>query len=194
MEKYSKRKSATILSLFMIGIMVGVIFMANMNVTEIITSVGQRGWRNVASAEGNPGTGASGVLEILIYPHSADPGTDYATNLSNATAYGHTDNLNTSAGSSIPFATTFDIVMKVRFNATHAYNTTGSKWMDAWVQANITCADLSIGAFTPMTWLQTDNTSTYMWGNFYVNGGGAGYTITHSEHVNVTLLRISAYF
>ena len=40
----------------------------------------------LVTGDGDPGDN-SGLFYIMIYPHSADPGTDYASNLSNASAY-----------------------------------------------------------------------------------------------------------
>lgn len=185
-------KSAAIV-MVAIGVVVGIVLVANMNPTELIQSLGQKGWQTIATAEGNPGAGASGVLQIYIYPHQAAPATAYQANLSNASAYGHTDNLNTSAGTDVPYDTAFDIVVKCRFNTTHAYNTTGTKWMDSWVRGNITCANLGITAYSAMTWVQITNTSEYMWGNFYINNGGAGYEISRGQSINVTLFRIQSY-
>jgi len=196
MKKENKNKlvKTTAVSLLLVGAVIGLVMIANMNPQEIISSIGQRGWSTVATAEGNPGAGASGVLQIYIYPHQAVPATAYAANLSTATAYGYADNLNTSCGTDVPFSTAFDIVVKCRFNVTHAYNVTAAAWVDAWVRANITCANLAIGAYTAMTWVQITNTTEYMWGNFYINNGGAGYQISHGQNINVTLFRVQAYF
>jgi hypothetical protein len=193
MKERKYMKSAAV-AMIAIGVLIGVVIVSNMNPTQLIQTIGQKGWHNVAMAEGDPGAGASGVLEIYVYPHQADPGTAYQANLSTVSAYGYSDNLNASAGSNIPYDTAFDIVVKCRFNTTHAYNTTASKWMDSWVRANITCANLEISSLSAMTWMQITNNSEYMWGNFYINNGGTGYMISRGESVNITLFSIQAYY
>jgi hypothetical protein len=193
MKERKYMKSAAI-AMIVIGVVVGVIVVSNMNPTQLIQTIGQKGWHNMALAEGDPGAGASGILEIYIYPHQADPATAYQANLSTEAAFGYSDNLNASAGSNIPYDTAFDIVVKCRFNTTHAYNATGAEWMDSWIRANITCANLGITASSAMVWVRIGSNSTYMYGNFYINNGGAGYTIYRGQSVNVTLLRLQAYY
>lgn len=164
------------------------------------------GWHTIASAaDGNPGTGASGVLEIFIYTHQAVPATAYAANLSSVSplCYASRNTLNGSCTGNVPYATTFDIVVKCRYNATHAYNTTGSVWMLTWVKALITCANLGVGADTALTSVTTNcvqigKNATYMWVNYWIAdsdaGAGAGFTITHGQVVNVTSFKMQAYF
>jgi len=66
--------------------------------------------------------------------------------------------------------------------------------MDSWVKGLITCANLAMGADTVMSWQQVVNNSNYMWGHFYMDNGGAGYTITHGQTVNVTSFKLQAYY
>jgi hypothetical protein len=94
----------------------------------------------------------------------------------------------------VPYATTFDIIYKIRVNVTEAYNTTGSNWELAWVRANITCANLGIGADTAMSEIEIVNNTNFMWVNYYINNGGAGYTITHGQQVNITSFKLQAWY
>ena len=151
-----------------------------------------REWQAVGDAD--PGAGASGVLVVYVYPHQAVPTTAYASNISTVTAYEYNDGLNASLGTDVPYDTAFDIVVKVRANTTHAYNSTGSCWEVSWIRANITCADLSIGADTAMSEQEITNTSTYIWVHYYMNNAGAGYQISHGESVNVTSFTFDAYY
>lgn len=185
-------------SLLVIGAIVGMVMLVNMNPTEIIQSVGQKGWSSIATA-GTPPAGESGVYFIYIYPHQAVPYTAYKTNLSNASAYAY-GSLNSTLTGSVPSGTTFDIVVKVRYNATHAYNTTTPSWVLSWTRANITCASLGIGAYTAMSQsiIAANNASgganDYMFEHFWINNGGAGYTISHGQSVNVSLFRMQAFY
>lgn len=153
-----------------------------------------RMWQTVR-ADGNPGAGASGMVKIAIYPHQADPAATYATNISEGTAYAHGNTWNGSLTGEVPYDTEFDIVVKARFNTTHAYNTTTSNWDIDYVKALITCAGLSIGADTEMTAVEvSENTTTYMWVQFYMNNAGSGYTVSHGVTTNVTSVKLQAYF
>jgi hypothetical protein len=180
---------STMLTLIVIGAVCGLMLMVNMN--PVTTTVMPREeWKLLATGEGNPGAGAGGVLEILVYPTSLDPGNDYDTNLSNATAFCYGDNLNSALTGDCPYNTDFDLIVRCRANYTQAYNVTGSNWEISWLRANLTCADLSIGADTAMTIIEIANNTDYIWFNCYINNGGAGYQITHGQQVNVTSYKL----
>ena len=146
-------------------------------------------------ADGDPGSGVSGFFYAMIYPHQADPGTAYASNLSNASAYEYTDSVNSSMTGETPFSTTFDVVIKWGWNATHDWNSTGSVWEDSWVWLVTTCSVLSISANTNMTELEIANaTGSYRYMHYYLNNGGAGYTISQSQKFNFTDCKPFAVF
>jgi len=164
----------------------------------------ERGWSTIwelARGDGNPGAGASGVLQIYVYPHQAVPGTAYASNLSTATAFAWGDNLNQqlpNGGTSVPFDTAFDLVVKVRANQTHAWNTSSSQWMMTWIRAYMTCADLSVAGDTECVETQIATANDYVWTHYYLQdadgGAGNGFTISHGEKVNVTNFKFQAFF
>ena len=200
-ERYKKQvikeMKKTLLGSAMVGfIIVGAVcammLLATTDVEQVVTSIGQRGWNNIASAQeggGSLGAAAGGVLQVYIYAHQAVPGTAYASNLTNVTGalcYAQANNLNSAMTGNVPYGTTFDLVYKIRVNVSEAYNTTGSTWMTAWVRSLITCADLSIGADTAMVGVSIATDATWMWMNFYVNNANAGYTITHGQQVNTS--------
>lgn len=140
----------------------------------------------LVTGDADPGAGNSGFYYFMIYPHSADPGTDYATNLSNATAYEFSDIGNTSCTGETPYNTAFDIVLKVGVNDTDGLNMSSSAWDDDYIWLTLTCSDLSIGADTNMTEIEIDNTASYRWMHYYLNNGGVGYQIVLGEHFNVS--------
>jgi hypothetical protein len=139
--------------------------------------------------DGDPG-GATGFFYFMIYPHQAVPGTAYASNLSNASAYEYSDVGDAVAIGDTPYGTTFDIVIKVGVTDDDGVNTTTSNWDDTYMWANLTCADLSIGADTAMTELEIVNGSSYRYMHYYMNNGGAGYTITEGQSFNVTSVKL----
>ena len=199
-------------SVLTIGVIIACIGMLSMYSAEIDQHTQTKEIKNwsVLGADGTP-TG-SGMLEVFIYNHTSSPELEYITNLSSGDAkcYASTNAWNASAGTAVPYDTLFDIVIKVRFNETHAWNSTGSVWQAAsdwavhgataernWIRANITCSDLSIVAQN-MSYYEIVNTTAsavdYIWVNFYINNGGAGYQISHGESINVTDIDILAYY
>jgi hypothetical protein len=187
------------LTCIVIGAVSALMLLSTSDIPQVISSFGQRGWNTIASAEeggGTVGAAAGGVLQVYIWRHSAAPGTDYAANLSNVSAncFAWANNLNAAMTGNVPYATAFDIVYKIRVNVTEAYNTTGLKWELAWVRANITCANLAIGADTAMSEVEIVHNTVFMWVNYYVNNGGAGYTITHGQQVNITSFKLQAWY
>lgn len=192
------------------AIFVGAMFVSFTLTPVVLEKAGYRGWSTiVTAADGDPGSGASGVLEIFIYNHSDDPETTYAANLSAASAYANVSYLDRAEGmfysnaaypNGVPYDTQFDIVVKVRFNKTHAYDTTNGFWRADWARANITCADLSIGAETVMneTIIVNDSNAPFLWINYHIadsdGGYGVGFTITHGASVNVTEFKMDAYY
>jgi hypothetical protein len=185
------------ISFLLIGVVVGIVMIANMNISEIIVSVGQRGWRNIVSADADPGGTSSGFMYFMVYPHQAAPGTAYAANLSNATAYEFSDSLNTEMTGETPYSTTFDFVLKFRVNTTVGYNTSGSRWEDSWVRANITCNfdwATDISTLSSMTIIQIGNNTQFAWYHAYINNAAAGYQIGKNERFNVTALTAEGYY
>jgi len=176
-----------------IAIIAGILFFASSPPPQI-QQIHMRQWHMIAVAEGNLGAGATGFMYAMIYPHQADPNTAYSTNLSNSSAYEYSDTLNAEMIGETPYDTAFDIVIKVRVNKTHAWNSTGNKWMLEWIYMHITCTDLGIPADTNMTEIEIANNSEYIWVHYYMNNAGNGYTITHNEKFNISSIKFYAYY
>lgn len=160
--------------------------------------------------EYNPGAGASGFLEIYFINHSAAPATAYDDNTSSVyegwcnssldpdgagaayTAYGNTDNFNCYAKHS----TTMDIVVRARWNRTHAYN--GTMFRDADCRINITTSGggITISGATSGTNVVSKNTSTndYIWINVYWNNVGAGYILSKGGTCTISSVSIQAKY
>jgi len=190
---------SAMLTCIVIGAVCGIMLLGTTDLQQVISTVGQRGWNIIATAEeggGDVGASEGGVLQVYIWKHSADPGTDYAANLSNASdnCYAWANTLNEAMTGNVPYNTAFDIVYKIRVNVTQAYNSTGSDWETSWVRCNITCANLGISADSAMVGVEISDDATFMWMNFYVNHANAGYTITHGQQVNITSFKLQAYY
>jgi hypothetical protein len=159
-----------------------------------------RQWHMIASAEGDPGAGASGVINVFIYPHTVDPATTYSANISLGW-YAQYDTLNHTLTGDVPYDTAFDIVVKCRANQTHAYNSTSHVWELDWIRANATCSDLSFTSENlSMNEQNISGTDAvdFIWVHYYLQdadgGAGTGFTISHGVSVNVTYFKFEAYF
>jgi len=203
---------STMVSALVIGAVVAAVFLAPMGLEHI--GIEQfRGWESVRADDNTTYTsGMSGLLEIFIYPHSADPATDYASNLSDTDAFANLSAIdkvmeynNPSYPDGVPHSEAFDVVVKVRYNQTHAYNSTrvGGEWMFVtgcdmediglcWIQCNITALNLSVNP-TNMTGIMIENNTDELYINFYINNGGSGYTIARGDEVYCDL-DVKAYF
>ena len=189
------------------GVVAGVLFLSvavNVPVTKHVensdVAVEEMQWHTIWSGrigEYDPGAGASGFLEIFCYPHDANPDTTYAQNdssvlESNALAYADTDNFYKNLASE----TAFDIVVRARFNKTHAFDSVNNKWIGARCRVKITCSgDVTINNVTG-TAVETANNSGYdfIWINFYWNNGGSGYQIPDDGSVVVEQICIEAKY
>lgn len=137
----------------------------------------------VEAAEADPGSGASGFLEIFYVNHSEDPVAAYEENTSATiegwctAGYGYatTDEFDLQLSSAV----TFDIVVRARFNKTHAWET--DKFIGSDVRVNITHTGLDGNPISDEngTRVETHNDSSdeYLWCNFYFNNNGDGYSI-----------------
>jgi hypothetical protein len=180
---------STMTAFLIVGAITGAMIMTNILAPEVM-----RSWRPV-SAEANPGEGASGMLEIYIYPHAATPATTYNANLSTDDAYAYGEAWDGSLTGNVPYDTAFDIVIKVRFNTTHAYNSTASDWDMDYIQAIINSTDLSITPNQLMDKIEITNNTEYIWVHFYFqDDGGSGFTYGAGETVTVDEVRLQAYF
>ena len=193
-------------TLLTIGLVVGMLIVSNSSPVpeEIVEkTIKIRQWHEdilIPVGEADPGAGNSGVLGVWIYAHQGDPGTAYATNLSEsgATVYAFGDVNNSHIGSIVPYNTAFDIVVKVRWNQTHAFNASSNTWMHDWVRGNITCAAFSLSDEAMTEQNITDATlgpdATYIWMNYYWNNAAAGGTISRGQNVTSCSFTFDAYY
>lgn len=156
-----------------------------------------RSWQNIARGENDPGGGAgSGVLRYYVVHHGH---FTYTANITvNATVYAVDKDNNTHANSTVPYGTALDIVFKVRFNTTHAYNSSGGgSWELDWVRGNLTAPYHSL-TLQGMDEYHIVNNSNFMWVHYVwdgtLGGGGAGVTIARGANSTQNLISIFAYF
>ena len=192
-------KTGGLVSLLCIGVCVGILVTFQMEDVVVEQSLERvRSWGALGDAD--PGGDLSGFMYFMVYPHQADPGTAYASNLSNATAYEYSDSLNTEMTGETPSGTTFDFVCKIRVNDTVGYNTSTSVWETTWQRINIT-VDFQVSSDVSkvaMTLVEIGNNTDFCWYHGYAqdDGGdaGSGFTITKNEKYNVTSLECDGYW
>lgn len=180
-------KAGIPLSLIFIGAVSGIMILSSVQDVAVEHQILVNRQPTLVTGDGNPGAGVTGFFYFMVYPHSATPLTTYAANLSNATAYEFSDTGDAVCTGETPAGSTFDLVVKVGINDDDGYNVT--EWEDGWTWCLLTCADLSIGANSNMTEKQIANTSTYAWYQYYLNNGGAGYTVGEGVSFNVTSVK-----
>jgi hypothetical protein len=163
----------------------------------------EKGWRiifdgNLAqAAEGDPGVGASGILEIFFVNHSSN---DYASENDSSVIEGWCDAHNLGYANADDFnvelahTVSFDIAIKVRVNKTHAWD--GSKFIDSWVRMNLTSADLGIGADTAMekSVLTNNSGDNFIWLMFYYDFSDSGDTLSKDQSADITSIKLQAYY
>jgi hypothetical protein len=147
------------------------------------------------AAEANPGASAGGILEVFITNHTATPATTYNTNLTEAAALGWAGADDSQIN--LAYGTYFDIVIKVRGNATQCQR--GATWWDSDLKVELssdTGLVPQIGNLTPATGCIIVNASSnsFLWMNFYIQGAGSGYYINKGATAQVTTIKFSAYY
>jgi len=193
-NKKNKKKrdiifGSAMLSAFLITLTV--LFVFNAQVTEPIIVekevIEQREWKPVHLGDASVADDVTGFMYIMIYPHQADPGTAYASNLSNSSAHEYSDSLNCSLTGETPYNTAVDIVYKFQICADDGYNSSGATWENSWIRAycNESLAwSISAEAMTLVS-ISNDGTS-HRWVHFYLNNGGSGYQLSKGESFNVS--------
>lgn len=175
----------SVLSLIAIGFVSGLLI-TSQTMEPVVAEIYQRQMRHIPL--GDPAGDASGFCEFYHYPHSADPGTDYATNLSTGNAYEYITSLSGEMTGETTHSVAHDYVIKIVVNDTVAYNSTSGLWMPSWLYMNMTM-DYNFGSdigWSQMTLVEIANTSSYCWYNGYLNNAGSGYTLSQNQKTNAS--------
>lgn len=184
-----------------IGILAGVVFctylMLSMNVNDAVM-VEHRVFKPVlldmVGGDASLPAGESGILEFVVVNHSTSA---FTVNITGAgyTIYANATVNDTHAGSNVPYSTAFDLVWKVRFNVTHAWNGTG--FDSTYTRGYLNCTGLSVSG-VQLTQQFIANDSTYIYYNFYIQdadgGAGTGFTITKGQNVTSCIGNWEAYY
>lgn len=185
-------KLPTALSLLTIGLVVGMLVVSNSNplTSDIIEEIRERSWQPGILADNDPGAGASGVLRAYVVTQ----GLTYTSNITETWGrvleYG--DDNNTHIGSGVNYSTTIDIVVKVRWNKTHAFSDSNNTWMGVqWTRANITAGELAEDDTDMDEYNITGTVSDlYIWMH-YVH---EGESLTRGQNVSSCSFTFDAYY
>lgn len=206
MEKEKRKMSKAVEAGVTIGIICALFFaMTNLPIIPMIEE-GRMGWHplvmpGLADDAADPGSGVSGLINISIVKHNL---FDYKANFTwNTSCFashaGGALTNNSELGANVPFGIRFDIVVKVRWNQTHAYNTSSSNWTLTWVRGNISMPRFQYQNYSLDEWNITAHTGKGCIYVHYVLGSGKGTAdngmeINRSERVPQCYFRFWAYY
>jgi len=203
MQKNKNRYSflkAGVFSCLVSGFIVAILLLSQTG--DVLTEpVVERSWRNVPVGIINAGGTNSSIEEIYIVL----TGQTYTSNLTNTSGYwlagaSHHSHNNTHRSSQVNHSTAFDIVVLVRWNATHAWETSNSTWMLQYVNLTVDCPALSIDDLAMSEFNVSATNNGYMWVNYVANNSGSGYTLSRGQSINNTggtrgmLFNATAYY
>ena len=169
-----------------------ILILSNTGNVIVEQTIESRKWQPVNMGDADPGSGASGVLRVYVVL----TGQTYTSNLTSdagyVLAYGDTNNAVLSEnGTDVNYSTAFDIVVKVRWNQTHAYNSSNSTYNLDWVKANITLK----GALSVTNTSMTEYNITGCSGSYiYVHYVYANQQIGRGDSVDECRFYFEAYF
>lgn len=193
-----------------------VLVLSNINQGFFEPPVAVEEWQTVQvwtplGAEGNPGAGASGFLEIFFMNLSSADQWGYGLNTStthetwsDANMPGASPNAWASADSfditDFQSEQTFVIMVRARFNRTHAWETDHYNGADCDVQITVSCTSWAVGsniANVSGTRNETRNDTsedTYIWINYYWDNSATGYQIADDAVMTISEVYIEARY
>ena len=189
-EKSKVRKAGVMLG--MVGLVACIMVLANTgNVVvndgydvEIVERTGP--FTLVPMGTADPGVGASGVLNVFVNATNTSA-APYTSNLTGAYETGDVNN--SHIGSDVPYSTGVDVVVQVRWNKTHAYD---SAWNLSLVRAYANSTVLGVTAIQ-MVEAQITDSADYLYVSYFLrdNDGGAGTGFVLTEDQNVTSFSVN---
>ena len=202
-EKRQKRIKA--------GIIIGLVLIATVVFSSVVIKEGTNPETGKATmkidmstavAEYSPGGGAveSGWLEIYAYPHAAVPATTYAENTSAtleaaSLAYADADDWSETLVSE----TSFDLVVRGRWNKTHAWNFDQFEDIRCRIKMTVTCDDWAVGSNIgdvegTLVVSRNDTSDDFIYANVYWNNAASGYQIKDGATLTVSEISIEGEF
>ena len=201
-----------------VGVMVIVfMFVTQMIPIPVLVQEDDKTWHVIwegslaEATEAALGEGASGFLEIFFVNHTATPATAYDTNVSSQIegwcntsldadgAAGTTNHAYAIADAfrlQVKHSTLMDVVVRVRFNRTHAWN--GTMFHPADCRVNITASGggITILGTVSGTNVVTGNSTGYgaLYLNVYWDNAAAGYQLSKGQECSISSISIQAKY
>lgn len=143
--------------------------------------------------DATPGAGASGWLNASIVLLGHFP---YTSNISlNGSVLAYGDVNNSHLGSDVNYSTAFAFVVKVRWNATHAFRAANNTWMHSWVEGWFNCSTLGITSYECDEYNITGTgNGDYVWMHYVCDDNGTGYTISQGQNLTSFSWNFNAYY
>jgi len=174
----------------------------NVSVNTIKTATDGKSWHMVVLGDIAPGAGQSGIVNISIVKHGLFTYSANVTRNASMFAYCETNNTemtSTTAGvSNVKYGVRLDVLVKVRWNRTHMFNTTSHVWNSNWVRGNISMTVFGLENQSMIEWNITGQTMSatlsYLDVYYVFNSSGSGFWINKSQRVKSCYFRGWAYY
>lgn len=181
------------------GLFIGVSYYQSITKPVDMIKVPEKGTLLLDLGEYAAAAGATSWLEIYAYPHTETANTTFAENTSAtlesaSLAYADTDGWSDDLVAN----TEFDIVVRVRYNATHAWNSTLGDWDWNRTRCNITISGDETLTAELMYRVPTDDNqpqANFLYENFWLNkSDGTGFQIGPDGTITVSKIYIWAKY
>ncbi len=196
-ERKKEVKAGVILGV--IGIAFSILMVASINTVivdnqnvEIVERTGT--YREVVLlylGDADPGAGASGVMEVHVNATNTSV-SPYTSNLTGAYEYGEVNN--SHIGSDVPYAVGVDVVVEVRWNKTHAWD---SAWNLSLVRAYANSTVLGVTGIQ-MVEAQIATSADYLYVSYFLRdadgGAGTGFLLTEGQNVSSFFINFESLF
>jgi len=197
-----KKKNKLVEASFIIGLIVAMFFVVtNLPMIPVMEEGHIKSWHGLtlpALGDIAPAAGQSGVVNVSIVKHGLYTYTNNFTR--NESMFGYTETNNTEAGADVPYGIQLDLVVKVRWNRTHAYNTTSKQWNLDWVRGNVSMPQFGLQNHTMdeynISSVGWEATQDFLWVQYVYDGGGSspGFSINKSQRIYQCYFRFWAYY
>jgi hypothetical protein len=205
-----KKKASRLGLIVFVGLVTFILYtsvLSNVKVTEK-EGIWQVIWEGslAEASEATPPAGETAFLEIFFVNHSATPATAYDDNTSSVYETWANANLGTGTGNAwanaddfnlqLKHSVAFDVVVRVRYNKTHAWN--GTAFIDGDTRVNVTASGggVTISGATAGTNVVTYNNTgqDFIWIDVYWTNGGAGYQLNKGGTCVISQISIQAKY
>lgn len=172
---------SSLLSVFVATFIVILVTLSNINPVVVEQTIHSRKWHLIPVGD-PPLDNITGLNYVLIIPNTADAHTDNYTGV----YYENSSDLNVEMDNTTPHSTSVNLLYQIQINWSHGYNVSTPGWDTDYFYFRIQSSDLGIGSWTNLTeaivWSNSSTCTVNYWWNF----SGAGYSLAHTEKINMS--------